>query len=428
MTLENKIKKDFIDICHLMHDKGFVAGTEGNMSCKVNDSRIIVTPSGVCKGLLELDQLVVVDKDNKKVSGAMKQSSGGKVNLAIYEERPDINTVIWSHPPIATAFTLADTPLDISVLPETYHVLKKVPTAEFAMHGDTTAIFNSIRSHIKAYDAVLLSNNGLITLGKSIHDAYFKLELVEAAAKTIFASKQLGVPKAVPKNDIPNLAQYIDHTMLSPGALPVDITKLCDEAKKHKFYSVCVNPIHVKQAAQELRGTGVKVAAVVGFPLGEHSTEIKVMETKECVQNGANEIDMVINIGALKTGNLALVKKEIAEIVKAAGPQVPVKVIIETGLLTDEEKVTACILSVEANAAFVKTSTGMLKSGKGATAEDVKLMYEVVHRHGLKVKASGGIRDRAGAISMIEAGADRLGVSASVAVVSGDKSSSGSGY
>lgn len=427
MTLENKIKKDFIKICHLMHNKNYVVGTEGNMSYKVNDSRIIVTPSGVCKGFLDLEDLVIVDKDNNKVSGSLKQSSGGKVNLAIYAERPDINAIIWSHPPVATAFTLAGVPLDISVLPETHHVLKKVPTAEFAMHGDPGEIFNSIRTLIKSYDAVLLSNNGLITLGKSVEDAFFKLEFVEAAAKTVLASKQLGVPKAVPKNDIVNLAQYIDHTLLSPGALPADISKICDEAKKHKFYSVCVNPIHVKQAADELKGTGVKVAAVVGFPLGEHSTDVKVLETKECIDNGAEEIDMVINIGALKTGNLSLVKKEIAEIVKAAG-RYPVKVIIETGLLTDEEKVTACILSVEANAAFVKTSTGMLKSGKGATVEDIKLMHEVVHKHGLKVKASGGIRDRATAITMIEAGAERIGASASVAMVSGDKSSSGSGY
>jgi deoxyribose-phosphate aldolase len=427
MTTENKIKKDFIDICHLMHQKGFVAGTEGNMSCKINDSRIIVTPSGVCKGMLDNDQLVIVDKDNKKVSGSLKQSSGGKVNLAIYEERPDINAIIWSHPPVSTAFTIAETPLDITSLPETNHVLKKVPTADFAMHGDTQAIFNSIRNHIKAYDSVLLAHNGLITMGKSVQEAYYKLELVEAAAKTILAAKQLGGSKAVPQKDIVNLAQYIDHTLLSPGALPEDITKICNEAREHHFYAVCVNPIHVKQAAQELQGSGVKVAAVVGFPLGEHSTDIKVLETKECIANGAEEIDMVINIGALKTGNLSLVKREIEEIVKAAG-RAPVKVIIETGLLTDEEKVTACVLSVEAKAAFVKTSTGMLKSGKGATVEDVRLMYEVVHKHGLKVKASGGIRDRATGIAMIEAGAERIGASASVAMVTDTTMSSSSGY
>lgn len=424
MTLENKVKKDFIDICHLMHSKGFVAGTEGNMSYKVNDQRIIVTPSGVCKGMIELDNLVVVDKTNKKVSGSMKQSSGGKVNLAIYEERPDVNAIIWSHPQVATAFSIAGAPLDISVLPETHQVLKKVPTAEFAMHGNTDAIFNSIKNHIKAYDAVLLSNNGLITLGKTVQDAYYKLELVEAAAKTILVAKQLGTPKAIPKNNNINLAQYIDHTILSPGALPDDITKICNEAKQYNFYAVCVNPIHVKHAVNELKGTNVKVAAVVGFPLGEHSTDIKVLETKECIANGAEEIDMVINIGALKTGNFSLVKKEIAEIVKAAG-RAPVKVIIETGLLTDEEKVTACILSVEANAAFVKTSTGMLKSGKGATVEDVKLMHDIVSPHGLKVKASGAIRDRATAIAMIEAGAQRIGASAGVAMVKGEKAAAG---
>lgn len=427
MTLENKIKKDFISICHLMHTKDFVAGTEGNVSYKINDSRIIVTPSGICKGFLDIEDLVIVDKDNKKVSGSKKQSSGGIVNLAIYEERPDVNAIIWSHPPIATAFSIAGVDLDLTALPETHNTLKKVPTAPFAMHGDPNSIFNSIKSLVKSYDAILLSNNGLITMGKSVQDAYHKMELVEAAAKTMLAAKQLGSPKAVPKGDVVNLAQYIDHTLLSPGATPEDISKICKEAKDHSFYAVCVNPIHVIQAANELQGTNVKVAAVVGFPLGEHSTDVKVLETRECVSNGAKEIDMVINIGALKTGNLTLVKNEIAEIVKAAAPY-PVKVIIETGLLTDEEKVTACILSVEAKAAFVKTSTGMLKSGKGATVEDIKLMHEMVNKHGLKVKASGGIRDRATAVAMIEAGAERIGASAGVAMVTGDKSSGGSGY
>lgn len=426
MSLESKIKKDFLKVCHLMHDKGYVAGTEGNMSYKINDNRIIVTPSGVCKGFLDLEDLVIVDKDNKKVSGSLKQSSGGKVNLAIYEERPDVNAIIWTHPPIATAFTISGVPLDISVLPETNHVLKKVPTADFAQHGDTDAIFNSVRDLVKTYDAILLANNGLITLGKTVKDAYFKLELVEAAAKTIFASKQLGLPNPIPKGDVVNLAQYIDHTLLSPGATPDQITKICKEAKEYNFYAVCVNPIHVKQAVSELAGSNVKVAAVVGFPLGEHSVDVKVLETKECITNGATEIDMVINIGALKTGNISLVKNEIAEIVKAAGSN-PVKVIIETGMLTDEEKVTACILSVEAKATFVKTSTGMLKSGKGATVEDVKLMYDVVHQHGLKVKASGGIRDRNTAVAMIEAGAERIGASAGVAMVTGKKAA-GSGY
>lgn len=426
MTPENKVKKDFIEICHLMHQKGYVAGSEGNASFKINDSRIIVTPSGVCKGFLDLEKLVIVDKSNNKVSGSMKQSSGGKVNLAIYEARKDVNAIIWSHPPVATAFSIAGEELDLSSLPETSNVLKKVPTAPFAHHGDTEAIFNSARSLLMSYDAVLLANNGLITLGKTIEEAYYKLELVEAAAKTMLAVKQLGHARPIPKGDVVNLAKYIDHTLLAPGALPADITKICNEAREYKFYAVCVNPIHVKQAVDELKGTDVKVAAVVGFPLGEHSTEIKVMETKECIANGAQEIDMVINIGALKTGNLSLVKREIAEIVKAAGSY-PVKVIIETGLLTEEEKVTACILSVEAKAAFVKTSTGMLKSGKGATVEDIRLMSEIVKPHGLKVKASGAVRDRPTAIAMVEAGADRIGASSSVEIVTGKKSSS-SGY
>lgn len=426
--VENVVKKEFIKVCHLMHTKGFVAGTEGNMTYKINDSRIISTPSGMCKGFIENESLVIIDINNNKVSGSLKHSSGAKVNLAIYNERPDINTIIWTHPPISTAFSIAGVDLDLSLLPETNSILHKVPISEFASHGDIEAIFNSIKTIIKSHDAVLLANNGLITVGKSIYDAYGKVELVEAAAKTLLAVRQLGIPNSLPKGNIVNIAQYIDHTILSPGALPDDITKICNEAKKYNFYAVCVNPIHVKHASEQLKESRIKVAAVVGFPLGEHSTEIKVLETKECINNGANEIDMVINIGALKTGNFTLVKNEISEVVKAAGNNVPVKVIIETGLLTDEEKVTACILSVEAKASFVKTSTGMLKSGKGATTQDIKLMSEVVKRHGLKVKASGGIKDKATAIAMIEAGADRLGTSSGVTIVSSEECFSSEKY
>jgi len=215
-----------------------------------------------------------------------------------------------------------------------------------------------------------------------------------------------------------NLAEYIDHTLLSSAATKQDIEKLCAEAKKYSFYAVCVQPIQVKNAAANLKGSAVKVAAVVGFPHGATYTEIKVEETKKCLADGETEIDMVINVGALKEGNLELVKDEIKQIVDTCKGKAKLKIIIETGLLTDEEKVTASRLCAEAGADFVKTSTGVLKESKPATVEDVKLMHETVKIFGVLVKASGGISDAKGAKALIEAGADRIGTSSGIKIIS----------
>jgi len=213
------------------------------------------------------------------------------------------------------------------------------------------------------------------------------------------------------------IAKYIDHTLLSSGATAQDVNKLCEEAVKYGFYAVCVQPIQVKTAVESLNGSQVKVAAVTGFPHGATYTEIKVAETKKCLADGANEIDMVINVGALKEGNLALVKDDISQIVNVCKGKATVKVIIETGLLTDEQKITACKLAVEAGADFVKTSTGVLKESKSATTEDVRLMHETVKSFGLLVKASGGIGDLSTAQAMIEAGASRIGTSSGIKIV-----------
>ena len=213
-----------------------------------------------------------------------------------------------------------------------------------------------------------------------------------------------------------NLAAYIDHTILKADAKATDVERLCREAAEYGFASVCVNSCHVPLVRERLNGTGVKTCCVVGFPLGAMSTKGKAAETAAAVAGGAEEIDMVLNIGAMKDGAFDTVREDIRAVVAAAHPKALVKVILETCLLTDAEKRTACRLAVEAGADFVKTSTGF--STGGATIEDVALMKEAVAGHA-KVKASGGIRTREDALRMIAAGADRIGTSAGVRIVQG---------
>ena len=209
------------------------------------------------------------------------------------------------------------------------------------------------------------------------------------------------------------LNKYIDHTILKATASSSDVKKLCEEAIKHEFYSVCVNGCYVVDAKHLLQGTDVKVAAVVGFPLGAMTTAAKVFEAKEAVENGASEIDMVINIAKLKDGEFEFVENEIRQIKEAIGDNV-LKVIIETCYLTDEEKVKACELALVAKADFVKTSTGF--GTGGATYEDVKLMKSVVGDNA-KVKASGGVRDKETAQKYVDLGAERLGTSSGIDIV-----------
>ncbi|MGN9164582.1 deoxyribose-phosphate aldolase [Tissierellaceae bacterium HCP3S3_D8] len=211
-----------------------------------------------------------------------------------------------------------------------------------------------------------------------------------------------------------NIASMIDHTLLKADATKELIVKLCREAKEYNFAAVCVNPSYIELCREELRGSNVKIATVVGFPLGANTKEVKVFETLDAINKGANEIDMVINIGALKDGDYDRVRDDILSIVKAADNRAIVKVIIETSLLTKEEKIKACQLAMEANADFVKTSTGF--STGGATIEDVKLMKSIVGDR-LEVKASGGIRDVDTAKSMVDAGATRLGTSSGVKII-----------
>ncbi len=213
--------------------------------------------------------------------------------------------------------------------------------------------------------------------------------------------------------DKKTIASMIDHTLLKPEATPAQVEKLCAEAAEYHFASVCVNPVYIPLAARLLDGTGVKVCCVVGFPLGAIAPEQKAAEAASCAAMGAEELDMVIHVGAAKAGDWALVQRDVAGVVKAAAGRT-VKVIIETCLLTDEEKVKACEAAKAAGADFVKTSTGF--STGGATTHDIALMRKTVGPE-MGVKASGGIRDYATAMAMIEAGANRIGASAGIEIV-----------
>jgi deoxyribose-phosphate aldolase len=248
--------------------------------------------------------------------------------------------------------------------------------------------------------------------GICVHTCFDNVGQVVSVGAERLTSTLGGVPAD------PSVAHMIDHTLLKPDATADQIAQLCFEARKYEFASVCVNPSHVKLCADLLKGTQVKVCTVIGFPLGATAPDVKAFETETALRDGATEIDMVINIGALKAKDLELVLRDIQGVVRiahAAGALV--KVIIETSLLNDEEKVTACLLSKEAGADFVKTSTGF--AGGGATVEDVALMRRVVGPE-MGVKASGGVHDYMEAKDMVEAGATRIGASAGVKIVQGE--------
>ena len=215
-----------------------------------------------------------------------------------------------------------------------------------------------------------------------------------------------------------NLEDYIEHTLLKQDATAEDLKKLFEEAKKFNFRGCCINPAYVKLAKKELEGSDVKVITVIGFPLGASKTEVKAFEASVAKADGADEIDMVLNVTAMKDRNYDYVREDI-KAVKIACGETPLKVILETDLLSSEEIKKACELAIEAGADFVKTSTGFVKNGVGAKVEDVKLMFDTVNPHGLKVKASGGIRDKETALKMIEAGAYSLGTSSGVKIIEG---------
>lgn len=254
--------------------------------------------------------------------------------------------------------------------------------------------------------------------GICVRTCFDRIGRVVGAGAERVTSSLGGVP------DDPNMGHLVDHTLLKPDATHDQIAQLCYEARKFEFASVCVNPTHVKLCAELLSGSPVKVCTVIGFPLGASATPVKVYETETAIRDGATEIDMVINVGALKAKDFDLVAQDINEVVRVAhAAGAIVKVIIETALLDHDEKVTACLLSKEAGADFVKTSTGF--SGGGATIEDIALMRRVVGPE-IGVKASGGVRNYEDAKNMVEAGATRIGASAGVKIVQGEKEANGS--
>lgn len=269
---------------------------------------------------------------------------------------------------------------------------------------------------IKSQSSTSTCKDGICTDGLCvIHNKAGVKNIVDEGASRISAS--IGVDAAGGIEG--ELARMIDHTLLKPEATVEQVTQLCMEAKKYNFASVCVNPSYVPLCAKLLKDTSVKVCTVIGFPLGATSTKAKAFETEQAIEDGATEVDMVINIGMLKSGMYDYVENDIFAVVSTARRNnVLVKVIIETALLTDEEKVKACLLAKRAGADFVKTSTGFSKGG--ATAGDIALMRKVVGS-AMGVKASGGVRTREEALEMVRSGADRIGASASVKIISAEK-------
>ena len=212
-----------------------------------------------------------------------------------------------------------------------------------------------------------------------------------------------------------NISEYIEHTLLKQDATKDGLAKLFEEAKENKFLGVCVNPCFVRDAKTALKDSDVKIVTVIGFPLGANTSEVKAFETKKALEDGADEIDMVINVSKLKDKDFEYVKQDI-EAVRHACPNNILKVILETDLLTKDEIKKACEICIDAKADLVKTSTGFVKNGVGAKVEDVELMYKTVSPFGLKVKASGGIRDAEKALALINAGASRLGISSGLKI------------
>ncbi|MEG0256975.1 MAG: deoxyribose-phosphate aldolase [Christensenella sp.] len=243
-------------------------------------------------------------------------------------------------------------------------------------------------------------------------------EIIKQVTEEVCAKYNTQAPKSVNEGEFPpaTLAKYIDHTLLKQQASKEDICKICEEAKKYHFASVCVNPSYIKLVAESLANSGVTPCCVIAFPLGASTPQAKANEALDAANNGAKEVDMVINVGAVKSGAWSLVRRDIEGVVSATQGRAIVKVIIETCLLTDEEKVKACTVAKLAGAHFVKTSTGF--STGGATVEDVKLMRATVGRD-MGVKASGGVKTYEDAVAMIKAGASRLGTSSGAAIVSG---------
>lgn len=283
-------------------------------------------------------------------------------------------------------------------------------------------IAQRVMTRLQAMDIKLDNQDCVYTAGACTNCGQCIVKKPSAVDNIInFGATRIGANVGIDAQVDTKLASMIDHTLLKPDATQAELKKICDEAKKYNFATVCVNSSNVSLVARLLKGSSVKPIAVVGFPLGAATSQAKAFEAKEAIDVGAAEIDMVINIGALKSKDYQTVYEDIKQVVAAAKSHA-VKVILETSALDYEEKVTACVLSKIAGAAFVKTSTGF--GAGGATVEDIALMRKIVGKD-MHVKASGGIRTKEDAEKMLSAGADRIGASASVAIVTGRKAKVG---
>jgi deoxyribose-phosphate aldolase len=324
----------------------------------------------------------------------------------------------------ANVLTLGSGQTDVETAKQIVETFLTVECVE-ERHRKRVQLINAIQDgpiEVGAHQATLLAATGIPRVSASQSD----LERIAQRVQELLAAQgnpPIAASTPKPKLDI---AQLIDHTVLRPDTTRSDIEQLCREARQYKFYSVCVNPTWVSLARQMLEGSGVKVCCVVGFPLGAQPPETKAMEARAAIRQGAKEIDMVINVGALKSGDDELVLRDIRGVVEACRDgSAKCKVILETSLLTNEEKARACELAVKAHADFVKTSTGF--STGGATVEDVSLMSRIVRDKGLGVKASGGVRSLVDLMKMVAAGATRIGTSSGIKILKEAKGEAVSG-
>jgi deoxyribose-phosphate aldolase len=433
--------------CHRFQADGLVVGTAGNLSVREGE-HVAITPSGVDYQAMTPELVCVVRaQDGALVEGALAPTSELQLHLSAYRAT-GAGAVVHTHATASTAVASID---GLESLPSIHYYVAlfgdTVPVAPYATYG-SEELARNVEQALSRSSGCLMANHGSTTVGPTLESAYTKAQQLEWMCEVYLRATSLGAPRllgsadiqtaqsklrsygqtpppgsgtttagpAAPHADVPDdLAGFIDHTLLRPEASADEIVELCREARKYGFASVCVNPAWVKPAARALRGSSVKVASVIGFPFGASPPEIKAMEARRAIRDGARELDMVINIGALKSGDTDLVRDDIGKVSEACREAgVALKVIIETAYLTDEEKVIASHLARQAKATFVKTSTGY--GPGGATVHDVLLMRETVGPQ-MGIKASGGIRTREDVRDMIAAGATRIGTSHGPAIL-----------
>lgn len=437
--------------CHRFQSDGLVVGTAGNLSVRAGE-HVAITPSGVDYEQMTPELICVVRiSDGVQVDGSLSPTSELQLHLSAMRAT-GAGAVVHTHATASTAVASID---GLEALPSIHYYVglfgETVPVAPYATYG-SEQLARNVEGALTRSLGCLMANHGSTTVGPTLESAYAKARQLEWMCEVYLRAASLGAPRLLAPSDIAEaerklrsygqvpptgaagttapgravttppqaelpvgLAPLIDHTLLRPEATAEDIDRLCGEARAFGFASVCVNPAWAKRSAAALSGTPVKVASVIGFPFGASPPEIKAMEARRAIRDGARELDMVVNVGALKSGDLDLVRTDITKVSEACREAgVALKVIIETAYLTDEEKVLASYLAKQAKAAFVTTSTGC--GPGGATVHDVLLMRETVGPD-MGIKASGGILTREDVRDMIAAGATRIGTSNGPAIM-----------